>query len=61
MNNDTKIRYTFHNQHDETIEMTFTILEVEGTAGGFMSEVTKTLNEMDFGDVTEVERALLIG
>lgn len=61
MNDNTKIKYTFHNQHGETVDMTFTILEIEGTVGGFISEVTKTLDEMGFGDITEVYRMLLIG
>lgn len=61
MNSNTKIKYTFHNQHGETVDLTFTILEIEGTIGGFMSKVQETLDEMNFGDITEVYRMLLIG
>lgn len=61
MNDNTKIKYTFHNQHGETVDLTFTILEIEGTVGGFMAKVNETLDGIGFGDVTEVYRMLLIG
>jgi len=60
MNENTKIKYLFHNALGETVAMTFTILEVEGAVGGFMKMVQKELDEMDFGKVTKVNRLLLL-
>ena len=60
MNDDTKIRYTFHNKDGETVEMTFTILQVEGMTGGFIKHVQDHLTEIGFGRPESVYRMLLI-
>lgn len=60
MNEDTKIKYTFHNEIGETVEMTWTILQIEGMTGGFIKHVQKHLDEIGFGKPTAVFRMLLI-
>lgn len=60
MNDSSKIKYTFHNKNGETVEMTFTIVEIEGMVGGFMNHVQEQLNENEFGEIDKVYRMLLI-
>ena len=60
MTENTKIKYTFHNEIGETVEMTFTILQIEGMVGGFINHVQKVLDEIGFGKPTEVYRLLLM-
>lgn len=60
MTDNTKIKYTFHNEIGEIVEMTFTIVEIEGMVGGFIKCVQETLDEMGFGKPTEVYRMLLV-
>jgi len=60
MNDDFKIKYTFHNKDGETVDMTFTMVEIEGMVGGFINHLRKHLKENGFGEVVEVYRMLLI-
>jgi len=60
MTHQTKINYTFHNEEGETVDMTFTILQIEGMVGGFMKHVQKQLDEIEFGNITKVYRTLLL-
>lgn len=60
MTDNSKIRYTFHNKDGEVVEMTFTILQIEGMVGGFMNYVQNELKEMGFGEIDKVYRVLLI-
>lgn len=60
MTEQTKIKYTFRNEYGETVEMTFTMIQIEGMVGGFINHVQKELNEMGFGKPVEVHRTLLM-
>ena len=60
MDENTKIKYTFHNEFGETIDMTFTIIQIEGMKGGFINNVQQELDVIGFGKPTEVYRMLLI-
>ena len=60
MNENTKIKYTFHNKEGEVVEMIFTILQIEGMIGGFMDYVQNELDAMEFGKPTEIYRILEI-
>lgn len=60
MTENTKVRYTFHNEIGETVEMTFTMIQIEGATGGFINYVQKELDELGFGKPTEIYRMLLI-
>lgn len=60
MNDNTKIKYTFHNEKGETVEMTFTIIQIEGMTGGFINHVQEFLDEIGFGKPKEVYRMPLI-
>lgn len=60
MNDNTKIKYTFHNEIGETVEMTFTMIQIEGAIGGFINMIQEQLDEMGFGKPTQVYRMLLI-
>lgn len=60
MKSDTKIKYTFHNEIGETVDMTFTIIEIEGMEGGFINCVLESLDDMGFGNPVEVYRTLLL-
>lgn len=60
MNDNSKIKYNFHNKEGEVVEMTFTIIEIEGMVGGFMNYVQEQLKDMDFGEIESVYRTLLI-
>lgn len=60
MTDNSKIKYTFHNEDGEIAEMTFTIVEIEGMVGGFMKYVLEHLLENGFGMPTQVYRMLLI-
>lgn len=55
-----KIKYTFHNEIGEIVEMTYTILQVEGMVDGFIKHMQEQLDEIGFGKPTEVYRTLLI-
>lgn len=60
MNENTRIKYTFHNEIGETVEMIFTMLQVEGMTGGFINHVLTELDEMGFGKPTKIYRILLM-
>lgn len=60
MNDNSRIKYTFHNESGEVVEMTFTIVEIEGMTGGFMKAIQKELDDMGFGKPKEVYRMLLM-
>ncbi|MGM0835996.1 MAG: hypothetical protein ACQEV7_07555 [Bacillota bacterium] len=60
MTEDTRIKYTFHNEIGETVEMTFTMLQIEGMIGGFINYVQEELGEMGFGKPTKIYRILLV-
>ena len=59
MKPDTKIKYTFRNNIGETVEMVFTIMQVEGATGGFVNHVTDVLDELGFGLPVEINRIIL--
>lgn len=60
MTDETKIKYTFYNKDGEVVEMNFTIVEIEGMIGGFMSRIQELLDEMGFGEIDKVYRMLII-
>lgn len=60
VNDQAQIKYTFHNASGETVEMTFTIMQIKGTTGGFMNKVNELLELMEFGKPTEVYRMLVL-
>ena len=60
MKGDTKIKYVFHNEYSESIDLTFTIVEIEGMKGGFMNHVLNMLEEIGFGKPVEVYRILMM-
>lgn len=60
MTENTKIKYVFHNKHSETVDMTFTMLQIEGMTGGFINHVLKLLDEMGFGKPTEIYRMMVL-
>ena len=60
MHDNTIIKYTFHNANGETVDMKFTILQIECMKGGFKEHVQKLLDDMDFGKPTKVYRMMAI-
>lgn len=60
MSDKTKINYIFTNEHNETVKMSFTIIEVEGMEGGFVKHVLEHLNEVGFGEPTSVRRIVAL-
>lgn len=60
MNDDTKIKYTFHGEFGDVVSMTFTMIEIEGMHGGFMRHIEDLLEDMVFGKITKVYRMLLL-
>lgn len=60
MSDNTKINYIFTNEHNETVNMSFTMIEVEGMEGGFMKHILDHLNEVGFGEPTSVRRIVVL-
>lgn len=60
MDDNTKINYIFTNELGETVNMTFTIVEVEGMTGGFINHILEHLNEVGFGEPTNVRRLVTL-
>lgn len=60
MNDNTKIKYTFHNKIGETVEMTFTMTQIECMEGGFRKFIMEELVDMNFGDIAKIYRMVLV-
>lgn len=58
MNDNTKIYYTFHNKSGDTMNFTFTIVEIESMKGGFTNYMQSILDEVGFGEIEKTYRLM---